>query len=687
MPALQEWSDIKDDVTTLKGGLDQKTPSLSLYAGACQQAENFECSITGGYTRVAGYERFDGHTKPSDGSYEIIAVQAFINTPTVGQTLTGNTSGVTSEIIAVTDAYMVVARADGSYTDGETVKVGATIIGVYEIQTISVSALNQAIYQALAADAYRNQIGQVPGSGKVRGVVSAVLNGVHEVYAWRDNAGATQCKLYKATTSGWSAVTLYNEIDFTAGGASTPSDGDTLTQGANTAVIKRVVLESGTWAGSTAAGRFIVETPAPGNFAAGAATIGAINVTLSGAQTPITFSPGGKFVFDVTNFAGQLTTRRIYGADGVNRCWEFDGTTLVPIRTGAAVDTPKFIQEHHKHLIVAIGSSIMGSGPGLPYQFTALAGGFEIAVGDTVTGMKVQPGNQDKATMLVICENRSGMLYGTGADDFVFIEYRNSTGGIAYMSQNLDQTYLFDDLGLMSLAAAQEYGNFTQSTLTQNIQPFIKEKQALSLCSTINKERSQYRAFFSDGYGLYATIKNHKFIGAMPVKFAHGFNCAWNGELANGNEITYVGSNSNGYVFQLDVGSSCDGDDLSAMLVLAWNFVKTPRYEKRYRGGSLEIQGQHYAAITFGYRLGYNSEEIAQPDDADYSVSLGDTGAWDEVSWDSFSWDGNILSPTEVELCGRAENIQVIIRSGTNYIMPYTINSLILSYSMGRRIR
>jgi DNA-binding NarL/FixJ family response regulator len=37
---------------------------------------------------------------------------------------------------------------------------------------------------------------------------------------------------------------------------------------------------------------------------------------------------------------------------------------------------------------------------------------------------------------------------------------------------------------------------------------------------------------------------------------------AWEGELANGAEVSYFGSALNGYVYQLDVGSSFDGIEL-----------------------------------------------------------------------------------------------------------------------------
>ena len=56
---------VQYDLIRLSGGLDQVTPTLSLQPGVARRAANFECSINGGYTRIAGYERFDGRPSPS----------------------------------------------------------------------------------------------------------------------------------------------------------------------------------------------------------------------------------------------------------------------------------------------------------------------------------------------------------------------------------------------------------------------------------------------------------------------------------------------------------------------------------------------------------------------------------------------------------------------------------------------
>lgn len=690
-PATLPTSKIDDHIVELKGGLDQKTPTLKLPPGFCRDAVNFEVEPTGGYTRIQGYERFDGHASPSAATYTIVQVTSFTNTPTVGQTLTGGTSGATGQIIAIVPAslYMVLTLITGTFTTSEAVAVGATPIGTATPQTVTITSLLNAQYLNLAADVYRALIAAVPGSGAIRGVVSAVFSGTHTVYAFRDNAGGTALDLYKSTASGWTQVTFLYEISFTAGAVATPADGATLTQGGVTATVRRVMLQTGAWTGA-GTGRLIISAPSGGNFAAGAATLtGGATCTMSGVQTAITMLPGGKFEFDLANFAGQAVTKRIYGADGVNRCFEFDGTYLCPIATGFSPDAPVYIKEHKNHLFIGIGSSIANSGVGTPFNWSVGAGAAEVATGDTVTGLKVLPGSQASPAMLVTTEKKFKILYGNaagGSTPWDLIDYNSNTGAIPYSLQNFEQVYLLGTQGVTGLKTAQDFGNFSHASLTATIQDLIAEKRSLLNYSVISKDRCQYRLFFSDGTGLYLTIVNGKFLGAMPVLFSHTPSCAWQSENASDNEVIYFGDTS-GYVHQMGKGSSFDGSNIDAYLLLNWDNLKSPRYVKRYHGVSLEVQGNYYAAFSFGYQLGYGTEEIDQPNPADYASNFSGSANWDSMTWDQFRWDGSTLSPSEIKVEGRAENIQPSIRMTTDYIYPFTINSEILSYSFGRRLR
>ena len=239
------------DLIRLGGGLDQVTPTLSLPPGVVRRAANFECSISGGYTRISGYERFDGRPSPSAANYNIL-VCALTGTVSVGNTIVGLSSAATGVVIARTGNDVVITRETGTFLVSEGLSVSAVNVGtITSIDGVSADGLTDAQYQNLAADNYRADITVVPGTGSILGV--AYYNGV--CYAWRLTS------MYKSTAGGWVAITLGKELSFSTGTA-VIVDGNTVTGATSgaTGVVARVVLQSGTFASGNAAGRLILSS-------------------------------------------------------------------------------------------------------------------------------------------------------------------------------------------------------------------------------------------------------------------------------------------------------------------------------------------------------------------------------------------------------------------------------------------
>jgi hypothetical protein len=107
---------------------------------------------------------------------------------------------------------------------------------------------------------------------------------------------------------------------------------------------------------------------------------------------------------------------------------------------------------------------------------------------------------------------------------------------------------------------------------------------------------------------------------------------------------------------------------------------------KRYRKASVEITGDSYAEIQFGYDLGYRKESITQPADLSYQNDLR-SSYWDEMIWDNFVWDGSDVSPSEIEVTGTAENMAIRISSNSDLLQPFTVNSVIVHYTLRRGLR
>lgn len=699
------------------GGLDLLTPPLSLHPGAVRDIMNFEVALNGGYGRIGGYERYSGQPSPSAATFTIVQVLTYVTVPSVGDEISQASSGATGVVALVSNApgayYMVVTKTTGAFdTSGVVTKTNssytitsanpltvtalnspfvvpltASIIGTAIPLTLQLTAQLNAQYQAAAADIYRDDIDAVPGSGPVLGVVHMIFGGDDFVYAFRANVGGTEVHIWQSSAAGWVNIPLFNTIAFTAAGTATPQDGDTLTQGPASATIQRVMIADGTIAGSTAQGTLIVTTPNLG-FAAGAATTSSgTTLTLSGAQAPIVLVPGGDYEFSKYNFSGQLSTRRVYGCDGLNQGFEFDGTTYAPITTGAEPLVPSHVLAHKEHLFFSYAASLVFSGPGTPFRYSAVDGGGEIATGDNITNMLTLPGAQTTAAAGIWMLSTTGILYGTDLTTFNFVLYNAGTGANPRSAQNLYDTIAFPDLGIVSLQTSLNYGNFVANALTKNIQPFINQQRTKISASTVQRSKGQYRVFFRDGYGLWLTFANQTYLGAAIVQFPNAVGCVDDDTDASGAEVSYFGSSDDlGFVYQLDTGPSFDGDTLFAYFGGAWDYIKTPRWLKRFYRASIQIEGSTYAAIGFNYALGDNSPLIGQPSANTYQSSFS-PAQWDNATWDNFFWDGTTTTPTYADMTGTANDVQPTLSSGTNYIAPFIISSIIYDYSVRRRLR
>lgn len=685
---------IRDAIILFDGGLDQETPAWSVKPGHVREASNYERSIQGGYEDITGYERYDGRPRPSSASYSTMDV-TISGSLSAGDTITGATSGATGVLVAVvtdgTPDYVVMTKVSGTFQDGENLEVSASV------EAVAASAANvdgattsklHAQYRNLAADEYRSDIAVVPGSGAILGVF--MLNG--DVFAFRNNAGGTAAVMHKASTSGWVAVDLNSELAFDSGGTYEIAEGDTITGATSgaTATVRRVALGDGSFAGGDAEG-YLILTGISGTFQAEDLDVGGnLNVaTISGDASAITLSPGGDYEFYNSNFADSRGSQRTYGCDGVNNGFEFDGTYYVPIRTGMPVDTPDHVIVHRQHLFFAFGSSLQHGGIGTPYAWTILSGAAELATDGDITALKREPGSEGNATLLVCNRNRLNVLYGTSSADWNLVIFRDEVGAFEKTVQQVGSTLFLDDRGITDLRTAQEFGNFQHSTRSTHIQTLINGKRGLVAGSCIVREKNQYRIFFSDNSALYVTKQGRKIVAMMPVTLDHPVVSIVSQETANGEEEIYFGSD-NGYVYQMECGTSFDGGEIDAYIRLHYTNDGVRRLKTFQDSVTIEAQGSGYAEIDFGYDLDYGSENTFQAVDTNKEIEFSSDSRWDDggALWDTLFWDGRTLAPTTgLDFRGTAENVGFLVRKRSDYFSPVRLTGIHYRYQVRRPMR
>lgn len=525
-----------------------------------------------------------------------------------------------------------------------------------------------------AADVRRALITVPTGSGPIRGVCYYAGS----TYAFRDNAGGTAGAMWKSTAGGWTAVALNEEVAFTNANTSV-GDADVLTQGGVSALVLRVVVETGSLASGVNTGRLIISGRSGGNFAAGAATsTGAGALTLSGVQTAVTLPAGGRYQFDIANFFGQATSIRMYGCNGVGKAFEFDGTTFVYLNTGAATDTPKFIKVHRKYLFVAQGSSAMNSSIGTPYRWVPAEGAAENPVGDTITGFAALAGE----ALGILARNSSFALTGASPTTWSLQNIRPDVGAVPYTVANMSDVYFLDDRGVTSVRSAQEYGNFQDATLSRKIQPLIDRIRSLVVGSYVVRQRGLYVLMMSDGTTLTMGATNGQVAGFLEGALPFVPSCMWSGEDENGLERVFVGA-TNGYVYEMDKGSTFDGDAIEAALKLYYYSSKSPRVRKKYRKMILEMSAILYAEIRFAAEYSYGSTQVGQLASSEFTVN-GSGGSWDAALWDSFTWDAQDINQPELSMDGTGINVSLTFYSNTKLDFGHTLQGAILHYTPRR---
>ena len=689
----------RKDWVDFTGGLDITSPQIKIPPGYCRASMNFEENILGGYQSLTGYERYNGAASPSSAFFYFLGFSA-PGTVAIGDTITGASSGATGVVIAISVTQFILTAVTGTWSAESTVSGSAVVTGPASVGSAVDSDTSN--YQFLASQYYRSAISAVgttgaPCSGPVLGVW--YFKGV--VYAFR-NLVAGGVGMFASSSSGWQYVSLGIEVYYKLGSGAEPLIGSMITQGSNHGVLTQITIEGGTFPAGTATGRMIFAS-VTGAFTAAAFTAGIAATCV--AQSAITLpNQNGRFEFVTDNFYGLSTSNKIYGADGVNRGFEFDGTTFVPINTGmgytpintsapAGGDAPLHVVVHAGYLFYSFFGSVQFSSVGNPYNWTAISGATEIGVSDTVTGFMPQPGNETSPALAIYCRNHTYILYGSSATTWNLVSFNNAAGAIAYGTQKIvGHTYLFDDRGVTNMQTSLIYGNFVEATISQRVKTLLSQKRSLFVDSHIMRDKQQFRLFFSDGSGIYVTL-GENINSFMPVQFPDIVTCSVSQEfgsgLANGGgpDVAFFGSQS-GYVMQMERGTSFDGQPISAYMNLVFNNEASYRLLKRYRRLSLELIGIGYSEFFTSYDLNYASTDYGQPDVIETDISLA-AFAWDSgVTWDSnITWDGAAVTNAPLAIEGDGMNIAVKLQLSSTSFPPVKFSGILIEYSPYRMQR
>lgn len=667
--------EVKVDVVAFGGGLNLETPHLSIEKGRVIEAENIEPNLNGGYRLISGYERLDGRAAPTSAVWYKLTVDNASGV-SIGS-ITGSNSGATANVVAINGNDLCITNLTGSFNNLDTFS-GATVTINEEVEGQGDPKLF-ASWELAAQDYYRALIQPVSGTGDILGVWH--LRGTN--YAFRENGGTV--KMYKSSVSGWQEVTLYHVLKFDAGVMSAGEilAGDTITGLTSSAsgIVKKFVYLSGNY--STDVVGYLVIDVTTGTFQnnENLQKGGVTKAVADGANTAITFATGGKFSFINFNFTGAGDDLKMYGCDGINNAFEFDGTVLTPIYTGMEIDAPHKVQAHKNHLFLAFdGGSLQHSGIGAPFIWSPVFGASELALGNEISGMKSIVGD----VMIVSTSRAIHGLYGSSSADWSLKLIASNAGDIADTLDVIGAPYVITSNGITRVDTVQSYGNFVSSTVSRFIRPLLDrwsiDKTIVNVA--VSRAKNQYQVFYSDGSGLIMAHDSLYGQGILPqfttFQLSHLPRCVSSISIDGADEVILMGDN-NGYVYQMQRGYSFDGLAFKFALRTPFMHLGSPSVRKAFKRYDIEIDVVRNATLRVSYEFSYGQSHTASSRLNTFDL-IGGGGYWGSDNWSEFNWSADEVIQNIQSMTGTGHNISFLFYGDSATNSEFTVNNITIHY-------
>jgi len=390
-------------------------------------------------------------------------------------------------------------------------------------------------------------------------------------------------------------------------------------------------------------------------------------------------------------------------ADGANKPYAFrmEGSGSLSGRTFFAEEITvsstkgvKYVTTHDKHLIAAGVednlNTIYYSGTLDPTDFTSTGSG-NIVLEDQIEGIK---GFRNE--LFIFCTNSIFKLININdSSNIAIVPVTKNVGCLSgYSIQEIggDLIFLAPD-GFRTVAGTARIGDVELGTVSKAIQPLITDLaeniNTFVIDSIVLRDKSQYRLFYTK-----TSLENTQQKGIIGTLRPDGFQwsetrglevTAINSGFDNNNVEQYYHGDTNGYVYQHDIGNNFDGSNILAR-------YETPNYDYGDLG---TLKTLHYVRVSASsegitepdiqVRFDYGNTDIPQPPDLfDLGVINPPSKFGDALlNTNVFGGGDNPLIRVPLQGSGTSNNFTII---SDDTKAPYTINGFYVDYiPSGRR--
>jgi hypothetical protein len=338
----------------------------------------------------------------------------------------------------------------------------------------------------------------------------------------------------------------------------------------------------------------------------------------------------------------------------------------------------------------------MFSSLGFPLEFRTDTGAGLLSFGQQITGLL----GAANTSLVVTAQNRIEYVIGTDAGSFELNPLSDASGAQSYTLQMMDEPMFLDDGGVRKLSATSAFGDWRMGAVTASVEPLIMLKRnagIVPVASQTIKGRDQYRLFWSDRSGITVYI-GRKYPETLPFKLGMQVFCACSGEVEIGyGERLFVGS-TDGFVYEMNRGTSYDGNPIDSYIRLPFTSTGSPSQHTRWMKATFELSTPDPISIgvafDIDYAKGLGGEQTLVYVDA--GTALISTDALND-SWDASigSWDNSTVAMNwtpvqarlEYHLSGLGPNIAATLVHNSAVARQHTISSQTYNFSRRRIMR
>lgn len=283
-------------------------------------------------------------------------------------------------------------------------------------------------------------------------------------------------------------------------------------------------------------------------------------------------------------------------------------------------------------LFFAKGNVLTFTAPYTDDDFNAANGAGNISVGSTITGLVVF-----REQLIIFSEDKIDRLTGNTLADFVLQPITRNIGCVdrdTIQEVGSDIMFLGPD-GLRLLSATDRIGDVDLAVVSKAIQKEVTDviTANTSFASVVIKKKSQYRLL-----GYNENISAAAATGILGTQLAgdQGTYFGWaelRGIKAFVADSDYhlrielvLFANEDGYVYEMDSGSSFDGANINATFATPFVPVNDPRIRKAFYKLVLYIDPAGSVDVSAALKLDFDDEGLIQPDVIQFSNTTGTVG-------------------------------------------------------------